>query len=360
MKVALFIYALAALLGAVSPVFGERAFIRGEELFMENKPGEALPYLEAAAAEEPDNIPAFLYLGMACLQLDRADDAVAVYLRALAKGGKERAWIAYNLGNIYYGKENYPQADSYYSLAIEADPALASAYLNRANSRVSQRALKEAITDYERYLALEPRASQRSQIETLIAYIRGEFIAGEAQRQAEEQQRQTEEQQRLAEEQRRQAELASAAAGAAEELRRFQAELAASAEAERRRQVELNAANAAAEERHRAEIAAALMAERRRQSSEADAEDAEGDAPADERYQAERAAMEERYQAELAAAVEAERQRQIELAAKAEEERRRLLLEELSASLHAAAEDSQGLSTGAEDVETYEGEFELE
>jgi tetratricopeptide (TPR) repeat protein len=359
MKVALFIYALASLLGAASPVFGERAFIRGEELFMENKPGEALPYLEAAASEEPDNIPAFLYLGMACLQLDRADDAIAVYLRALSRGGKERAWIAYNLGNIYYVKENYPQADSYYSLAIEADPALASAYLNRANAKISQQAFKEAVTDYERYLALEPRASQRAQIEALIAYIRGESIAGEARRQAEEQQRQTEEQQRREEEQRRQAELASAAAGAAEELRRFQAELAASAEAERRRQIELSAASAAAEERHRAEIAAALMAERRRQSG-TDAEDAEGGAAEDERYQAERAALEERYQAELAAAVEAERQRQIELAAKAEEERRRLLLEELSASLHAAAEDSQGLSTGAEEVETYDGEFELE
>jgi hypothetical protein len=49
-----------------------------------------------------------------------------------------------------------------------------------------------------------------------------------------------------------------------------------------------------------------------------------------------------------------------EAQAKADEERRRRLLEEVSASLQAAAEDSRGISSGAEDVLGYDGEFELE
>jgi tetratricopeptide (TPR) repeat protein len=56
-----------------------------------------------------------------------------------------------------------------------------------------------------------------------------------------------------------------------------------------------------------------------------------------------------------------ERRRLIEEeAARAEAERKQRLLDEVSASLQSAADASQGLSTGAEDVESYEGEFELE
>ncbi|MDR2433816.1 MAG: tetratricopeptide repeat protein [Treponema sp.] len=49
-----------------------------------------------------------------------------------------------------------------------------------------------------------------------------------------------------------------------------------------------------------------------------------------------------------------------EEAAKAEAERRQRLLDEVSASLQSAANSSQGLSSGAEDVEEYKSEFELE
>ena len=54
------------------------------------------------------------------------------------------------------------------------------------------------------------------------------------------------------------------------------------------------------------------------------------------------------------------RRRVAEELARAEAERRRRLLEEISASLQGAAGASQGLSAGAEDIELFEGEFELE
>jgi len=61
------------------------------------------------------------------------------------------------------------------------------------------------------------------------------------------------------------------------------------------------------------------------------------------------------------AAIEAERQRLLaEEAARIEAERRQRLLDEIAASLQAAAEGSQGLGVGAEGVERFEGEFELE
>jgi tetratricopeptide (TPR) repeat protein len=230
-KAVVFLWVLCCFWG---PVFAQTAFTRGEELFLQNKPREALPFLEAAAGEDPAHVQAFLYLGIAYQQLDQMDEAIAVYRKILPRAGKDTALIAYNLGNAYYGKDNASFAAQYYSQAIEADPAYASAYLNRGNTQIKAGALKEAVADYERYLSLEPQAVQRQKIEQLISVIRGEF--------------------------------------AAEERRRIQAE------------------------------ADALAAE----------------------------------------------------------ERRRQLLEEVSASLQAAADETQGLSTGAEEVLRYEGVFELE
>ncbi|MDR1107218.1 MAG: tetratricopeptide repeat protein [Treponema sp.] len=229
-----FTVVFAAAFLCAAGVYGQSNFSRGEELFMLNKPGEALAFLENAVADDPAHVRAFLYLGIVYQQLGRVDEAIAAYRKILPRGGGETARIAYNLGNAYYSRGNIVFADQFYSQAIETDPACAPAYLNRANARVKNGSLREALSDYEMYLTLEPRSPKRPQIEKLAAFIREEF--------------------------------------AAEERRRLLAEEAARAEAERKQR----------------------------------------------------------------------------------------LLEEVSSSLQAAADESRGLSAGAEDVQGYEGEFELE
>jgi tetratricopeptide (TPR) repeat protein len=64
--------------------------------------------------------------------------------------------------------------------------------------------------------------------------------------------------------------------------------------------------------------------------------------------------LQEEFTAEERRRIQAEEQ------ARFEAERRRRLMEEVSASLQSAAEDSKGLSAGVEGVQGYEGEFELE
>jgi tetratricopeptide (TPR) repeat protein len=219
---------------AVIPGVSQSNFNRGEELFMQNKPQEALAFLENAIAEDPAHVKAFQYLGMAYQQLGRIDEAIAAYRKILPRAGNEAARIAYNLGNAYYMKGNIVFAEQFYTQALDTDPVFAPAYLNRANTRVKNGSLKTALVDYELYLSLEPGSPKKPEIQRLIAFIREEF--------------------------------------AAEERRKLLAEEAARAEAERRQR----------------------------------------------------------------------------------------LLEEVSASLQSAADDSQGLSSGAEDVLGYEGEFELE
>ena len=241
----------------------QSSFTQGEELFMQNKPQEALKFLESAVSEDPAHVQAFLYLAVAYTQLGRPDDAISTYLKILPRGGSQTAGIAFNLGNAYFTKEDYTQARKYYTQAIGEDPVYSSAYLNRANSSVKAGDLNEALEDYEEYLNLEPGSPKREQVIKLMAFIREEFSAAER--------------------------------------RRIMAEEAAKA----------------------AELA---------------------------RLMAEEAAR---------AAAELERIR-AEEAAKAEADRRRRLLQEVTESLQAAAEDSKGLSAGFEDVQDYAGEFELE
>ena len=256
-------FGILFLLFCVPALPAQTSFSMGEELFMQNKPGEALPYLESTVNEDPAHVQAFLYLGIVYLQLNRADDAIAAYLRILPRGGQETARIAYNLGNAYFIKGDFSPAGQYYSRAIEENPSFASAYLNRANALVRSGNLNEALLDYETYLSLEPNSPKRGEVERLMAFIREEFVMAEQ--------------------------------------RRIQVEEAAKA----------------------AELA--------------------------------------RIQAEEEAIVEAERIRILaEEAAKAEAERRRQLLLEVAESLHAAAEGSQGLSAGSEDIQDYDSEFELE
>jgi len=222
---------------------------------MQNRPQEALRYLEAAVSEDPLHVLASLYLGIVYLQINRVDDAIALYSRILPRGGIETARIAFNLGNAHFIKGDPVLARQYFTRSIEANPAFASAYLNRANTLIRTGDLAEAIVDYETYLSLSPASPQREQVTRLIAFIREEFVA-------EEQRRIIAEELARAEAERLEA-LARAEAERIEALARAEverAEAAARAEAER---LAVEAERAAAAARAEAERVA-VEAERRR------------------------------------------------------------------------------------------------
>jgi tetratricopeptide (TPR) repeat protein len=154
-------------------------FAQGEDLFMQDKPAEALEYLEMAVLENPTHVQASLYLGIVYQQLDRPDDAIAAYRKILPFAGDETARIAYNLGNACFTKGDFVLARQYYTEAIEADPSFSSAYLNRANTLINTGELDEALADYETYLSLEGEAPQREELANLMTFIREEFAQAE-------------------------------------------------------------------------------------------------------------------------------------------------------------------------------------
>jgi len=188
-----FTFLLAAALS-----FGQSNFSRGEEKLMQNKPAEALVFLENAAGEDPANITTWLYLGIVYEQLNRPDEAIAAYRRILPTAGNLSANVANNLGNVYFQRGNTELAEQYYTQAIGFNSVFSRAYLGRANTRIKAGNLRNALADYEQYLTLEPRSSQRAKIEQLLSIIRADFAAEERKKALAE-----EEERRLAEERRK-------------------------------------------------------------------------------------------------------------------------------------------------------------
>jgi len=167
-------------------LWAQNSFARGEELFLQNKPQEALLLLESATADDPAHVQAFIYLGIVYQQLNRLDNAIDVYNRILPRGGNETARIAFNLANVYFAKGDTAMARRFYTQAIEANPSFASAYLNRANSLVKSGELRESLDDYEAFLLLEPSSPKRNEVTRLMAFIREEFASAERRRLMEE------------------------------------------------------------------------------------------------------------------------------------------------------------------------------
>ena len=179
----------------IAPVFGQTSFEQGEALFIQDRPSEALEFLEAAIAEDPDHVQAFLYLGVAYHQLGMIEEAIAAYLRIIPNGGIETARLAFNLGNAYLAQGDLHLAVQSYGQALEENPEFSPALLNRANTYVQLHLIEpqsgfliEAAADYENFLSLEDGSSQAGQIRGLIFFIREEerlrqeAIAAEVQR----------------------------------------------------------------------------------------------------------------------------------------------------------------------------------
>jgi len=185
--------------------YGQSNFSRGEELLMHNRPSEAVVFLERAAAEESSRATAWLYLGIVYEQLGRLDDAISAYRRALPLAGDLSANVANNLGNVYFLKGDIAEAERSYTQAIGFDPSFSRAYLGRANTRLRDGNLQNAIADYEQYLRLEPLTSRFSNIEQLMTFIRTEAASEEMRRLTAE-----EEERRLAVERQSLLELVSA------------------------------------------------------------------------------------------------------------------------------------------------------
>jgi tetratricopeptide (TPR) repeat protein len=163
-------------------------FERGEDLFLRNKPQQAVPLLERALEAEPQNATIYMYLGVAYEQLGQRDKAVEILRRGVDTAREERDRMFLTMGNNLRFIEQYDGAERSYGEAISANSLYAPAYLARANLRVEMEKFEPAVEDYEIFLNLKPQSEHRPEIERMIALLRDK-IEDKARQAAEEAER---------------------------------------------------------------------------------------------------------------------------------------------------------------------------
>ena len=151
----------------------------GERLFKSNNPAAAIPLFERELASGTLSSAAYNYLGLSYYQTGQYDKSVAVFEKGLSVPGTDKKVLAYNAGNSAFAAGNYAKADECYSLALAASPDFVKALLNRANARLNQMRLRDALGDYETYIARVPGDPQRAEIDRVIALLRAELARKE-------------------------------------------------------------------------------------------------------------------------------------------------------------------------------------
>lgn len=175
-------------------------FIKGENLFKENKVEEAVPLLKNAISQG-GNPKAYNYLVLAYHKMGMYQESLEICSEGMKVSGTDKKILAFNAGNVCFDIGDYYTAERWYSLAIAANRIYAPPVLNRANTQLKQKKFLAALEDYKLYLDLSPNDKQKPEIEQIIALLEG-WKKGEDDRIAEEKRLREEEQRILAEQQR--------------------------------------------------------------------------------------------------------------------------------------------------------------
>ena len=152
-------------------------FSRGEELFRQNEPESAIPYLKKAVSE--GSAQAYVYLSIAYLQTGNYTEGLNICNVGMKASNTNKKILAYNAGNLAFASGDYGAAESWFSKAIVADPLYAEPVLNRANAKLKQNKYKDSRLDYIHYLELATDDPQEEQIRILIKLLDDQIAADE-------------------------------------------------------------------------------------------------------------------------------------------------------------------------------------
>ncbi|MBP5250879.1 MAG: tetratricopeptide repeat protein [Treponema sp.] len=198
MKCRFFLAAVFAFFSAALS-YSQSSFKTGEELFSQNRCADAIPYL-LKAIDEGANPKAYNYLALSYFKTGDYANAIDACEKGMNTLGTDKKILSYNAGNICFASGNFQDAEKWYSKTLVASPSYSAAYLNRANTRLKLNKMEESLSDYKKYLELEPKDSQKEQIKKLISLLESEKerLAKEEQERAAEEARIREEEERLA------------------------------------------------------------------------------------------------------------------------------------------------------------------
>lgn len=183
---------------------------RAVEAVQHRRYDDAVPLLDVMLQRDPSDLRALRTLASVYEMRGNPEDALALLRNALDNprhGNDVRGRIAFDLAVLLARRDHQEEAVVMYNATLGYDAALVPVYLNRANLQVKLGAYQDALSDYERFLALRPGTEQRASIEEMIILLR-ETVQAEDVRRAEEERREQEatEALRMAEEIRREEE----------------------------------------------------------------------------------------------------------------------------------------------------------
>jgi serine/threonine protein kinase/Flp pilus assembly protein TadD len=128
-------------------------FLAGSERVAMGHYGEALPLLQNAAEQDPQNFWTQLLLGLCYDGLSRDAEARACYTTSIALW-PEFPWTYFNRGLAYLRQNDYRHAQADFDRVIRLRPDFAEVYMNRALAFQGMKDYRAAIDDLTHSLAL--------------------------------------------------------------------------------------------------------------------------------------------------------------------------------------------------------------
>ncbi len=152
---------------------------RGESLFKENNAKDAVQVLEYEIINGQVSDNSYNFLGLGYYQLGEYEKSIDAFKRGIKAQPDNVKILSYNMGNSYYALKNYSAATTCYSDALKADPLFYGAILNRANALLMAGQLTSAKDDYIDFLRKCPDDPQHERIELLIKALEEEIARRE-------------------------------------------------------------------------------------------------------------------------------------------------------------------------------------
>ena len=128
-------------------------------------------------ARAPRNADAWCYLGMACHDQERWDEAIAAYRRAL-EIRPDFAIVHNNLGNTLRMQRLLRESVASFDRAIRLKPDYVNAYKNKGTALLWEGHIDEAMACYERALTLAPDDAEVRKNLGVIRLLQGDFERG--------------------------------------------------------------------------------------------------------------------------------------------------------------------------------------
>jgi tetratricopeptide (TPR) repeat protein len=120
---------------------------------------------------DPNDVENKVLLASLLLEDGKLEEGQGI-LDQLSPGSVKDPAIYVNLGILFMNKNNAPQAQSYFTRAIELDPSQADAYYYRGLSRLSAKKNADAKADFLKYLELAPNGPEAKEVKEMLQAIK--------------------------------------------------------------------------------------------------------------------------------------------------------------------------------------------